>query len=70
MQFETPSGSPVLVDAPEGHRQGGWSGARGTGSAQQGLALGSCWLFTGQDKDKLESDIWYRAILGSFVTAA
>lgn len=44
--------------------------AWGTGSAQQCLALGSCWLFTGQDKDKLESGIWYRAVLGSFVTAA
>lgn len=46
------------------------SAAWGTASAQQCLALGSCWLFTGQDKGKLESGIWYRAILGSFVTAA
>lgn len=44
--------------------------ARGTESAQQCPALGSCWLVTGQAKDKSQSHFWYRAGLQSFVTAS
>lgn len=68
--LKTPTGSAILVNAPEGQGVGARVEPRvtwGTGSAQQCLALGSCWLFTGQGKEKSQSSIWYIGILGSFI---
>lgn len=66
----TPAASPIMPPKGTGGAGVELRAATGTGSAQQCLALGSCWLVTGQGKDKSQSHFWYRAGLQSFVTAS